>query len=207
MCTSGCLSTGRSRPSSCCICPCRKLKYVDDFRCHGPRKHSNQSLLIQGSTYIYQTYVHPFLTKNEATLDDGIAALQSNALAFFQAKLADLFRLVTNAAGQRPAASGPATPGANPAANANGAAWQAAAAGLWDTYGASVINSLRPQPGSAAVVSTPGAVSTAGGQRSNPTTPNQPRASAASTQKDAYGSSSAVPTPPFPVPQFFQQPQ
>ncbi|TEB38978.1 hypothetical protein FA13DRAFT_1724933 [Coprinellus micaceus] len=155
----------------------------------------------QGSTYIYQTYVHPFLIKNEASIDSGIAALQSNALAFIQAKLGDLFGYITKAAGQNPTT---ATPGGAPGAPPNAAQWQSAAFGLWNTYGASIMNAVRPAaagtPNTAAYATTP-----VGAQRSNPNTPNKPRSSS-STPNEYFAASTAVPgpNPPFPTPQHFQ---
>ncbi|KAJ2932673.1 hypothetical protein H1R20_g4426, partial [Candolleomyces eurysporus] len=151
----------------------------------------------QGSTYIYQTYLHPFLAKNEASLDAGIVALQSNALAFIQSKLTDLFNYIARsagAAGQQNAAGAPAGSAPNPAA------WQSTAASLWNTYGASVINSLGPA--AAAAPGTPNA--TTPSQRSYPTTPNNARkSSASSTPNEYFGSSTAVPNPAFPTPQHF----
>jgi receptor expression-enhancing protein 1/2/3/4 len=161
-----------------------------------------QPLHFQGSTYIYQTYLHPFLAKNEASLDAAIVAMQSNALAFIQAKLTDLFNYIARsagAAGQQNAAGAP--PGSAP----NPAAWQSTAASLWNTYGASVINSLNPGAAAAAAPGTPNA--TTPNQRSYPTTPNNARKSSASStpSKEYFGSSTAVPNPPFPTPQHYQQ--
>ncbi|KAF5323315.1 hypothetical protein D9611_005749 [Ephemerocybe angulata] len=157
----------------------------------------------QGSTYIYQTYVHPFLIKNEASIDAGIDGLQSNALTFIQAKLTDLFRTLSNSAN---AAGAPGTPGGT----AGVPSWQASAAGLWNAYGGQVINSLRPQ----GVAGAPSATTPSGSaqaQRSNPTTPNKPRSSA-STPNEFFGTSTGVlnsnfANPPFPTPQYFQPQQ
>ncbi|KAJ3511242.1 hypothetical protein NMY22_g15711 [Coprinellus aureogranulatus] len=93
---------------------------------------------------------------------------------------------------------GAQTPAPNPAQ------WQSAALGLWNTYGASIMNTVRP---AAAGAATGYATTPSGGQRSNPITPNKPRSSAASTPSEYFGSSSAIPSPnppPFPTPQHFQ---
>jgi len=141
---------------------------------------------LQGSTYIYQNHLHPFLTKNEAALDAAIVGLQSNAVAFIQAKISDLFSLIANKQRAAGAQSAVGAQGADPAA------WQSAAASLWNTYGASVINSVRPQAPAGPSTASPTA------QRSNPTTPNK--------RSDSYSaSSSAVPNPAFPTPQHFTQ--
>ncbi|KAK7059112.1 hypothetical protein VNI00_001737 [Paramarasmius palmivorus] len=58
---------------------------------------------VQGSTFIYTSYLAPFFTKNEHEIDAGIASIQSNVLAFAQSKLASLWSL--QAAAQRPGVS------------------------------------------------------------------------------------------------------
>ncbi|KAI0686658.1 TB2/DP1, HVA22 family-domain-containing protein [Cytidiella melzeri] len=46
---------------------------------------------IQGSTFVYQTYMQPFFRKNEADIDAAISAAQTNTVAFAQAKLMALW--------------------------------------------------------------------------------------------------------------------
>ncbi|KIK94024.1 hypothetical protein PAXRUDRAFT_828413 [Paxillus rubicundulus Ve08.2h10] len=48
----------------------------------------------QGSTYIYKGYFEPFCSKNEADLDAGIAAAQSNIIAFCRARISSLIDIL-----------------------------------------------------------------------------------------------------------------
>ncbi|KAF9479713.1 hypothetical protein BDN70DRAFT_786350, partial [Pholiota conissans] len=45
----------------------------------------------QGSTYVYTTYLQPFLSRNEADLDAGIIAMQRNVVIFIQGKLSTVW--------------------------------------------------------------------------------------------------------------------
>ncbi|KAF8203188.1 TB2/DP1, HVA22 family-domain-containing protein [Pholiota molesta] len=45
----------------------------------------------QGSTYVYTTYLQPFLSRNEADLDAGIIAIQGNVVTFVQGKLVTIW--------------------------------------------------------------------------------------------------------------------
>ncbi|EAU92709.2 hypothetical protein CC1G_01754 [Coprinopsis cinerea okayama7 len=143
----------------------------------------------EGSTYIYQNYLRPFLAKNEAALDDGIVALQRNAFGFIQQKLTDLLTLAANALnkqGNTQGHSGQPQQGANPLQTA---------ASLWQTYGGSLLGALQQQQRSAA---------TATGATQHPaTTPNlTPRHSGASNASSP-SAELKTPTPPFPVPHHF----
>ncbi|TFK77262.1 hypothetical protein BDN72DRAFT_737471, partial [Pluteus cervinus] len=46
----------------------------------------------EGSTYIFDTYMHPLFIKNEAELDAWVSASQQNIVAFLQDKLRALSR-------------------------------------------------------------------------------------------------------------------
>ncbi|KIJ21914.1 hypothetical protein PAXINDRAFT_165251 [Paxillus involutus ATCC 200175] len=48
----------------------------------------------QGSTYIYKGYFEPFCAKNEADLDAGITAAQSNTIAFCRARISTLIDIL-----------------------------------------------------------------------------------------------------------------
>jgi receptor expression-enhancing protein 1/2/3/4 len=77
----------------------------------------------QGSTYIYRNHLQPFFVKNEADLDAGISSVQSNAIAFVQAHLSNLWDLISRQINKSQAAATNAQ-GANggaPALAANGA--------------------------------------------------------------------------------------
>ncbi|KIO08387.1 hypothetical protein M404DRAFT_22960 [Pisolithus tinctorius Marx 270] len=45
---------------------------------------------IQGSTYVYKTYLEPFCRINEAEFDAGIASATGSILEFFQSRLASV---------------------------------------------------------------------------------------------------------------------
>jgi receptor expression-enhancing protein 1/2/3/4 len=156
------------------------------------RAQRNDILLIQGSTYIYQNYFRPWLAQNERALDEGIVAIQGNAFGFIQEKIGQLLNMAaknqpqgSNQNGQPPAAGNPL----------------AAAAGLWQTYGGSLLGALgqhRPQAPAAAAT---GAQVNGYGQTPN-MTPRQgrsPATSAASTP-----STREHKNPPFPMPQVAQ---
>ncbi|KAI0328152.1 hypothetical protein GY45DRAFT_1207974, partial [Cubamyces sp. BRFM 1775] len=121
----------------------------------------------QGSTWVYTTYLQPFLLKNQADIDASIAAAQTNALAFVQSRLQVFWQtfwdLATRASANPAQARAPGAPGAP-------AGQQPAAAGaypvdlarsLWASYGSSLLGAFqqaaRPatgaQPGAAGVAS------------------------------------------------------
>ncbi|KIM47844.1 hypothetical protein M413DRAFT_22437 [Hebeloma cylindrosporum] len=50
----------------------------------------------QGSTYVYNTYLQPFLLRNETDLDAGIVTIQRNILTFIQGKLSAAWDLVVS---------------------------------------------------------------------------------------------------------------
>ncbi|CAA7268017.1 unnamed protein product [Cyclocybe aegerita] len=57
----------------------------------------------QGSTYIYNAYLQPFLARNEENFDAGIVAIHRNVLTFVQEKLTALWELLWSlSAKQRP---------------------------------------------------------------------------------------------------------
>jgi len=49
----------------------------------------------EGSTYIYNAYLQPFLLSNEADLDAGIVRIQRNVFTFVQEKASALWALLT----------------------------------------------------------------------------------------------------------------
>nr|GAT47836.1 predicted protein [Mycena chlorophos] len=67
----------------------------------------------QGSTYVYDTLLAPWLSQHEAALDADILAIQRNFLNFAQTRLASLWHLVVSALNKN-ASSGQAS-GAAPA--------------------------------------------------------------------------------------------
>lgn len=107
---------------------------------------------IQGSTYIYNSYIQPFFVKNETDLDAGIVSAQQNTLSFVQSRLNSLWEVIwsllnkTPASGQRPASglSGPAS-----------SLSLESVMGLWDAYAPSVMSMLQPSVHPTAHAATP----------------------------------------------------
>ncbi|KAI0785461.1 TB2/DP1, HVA22 family-domain-containing protein [Irpex lacteus] len=107
---------------------------------------------IQGSTFIYQTYIQPFFRNNEADIDAAITAASNNTLAFAQAKLAGLWEAVWKlATGNNPnaaqAASG-AAGGQQPQGQSSApsaASVFAMGQNLFQAYGAGAFGALQRQ--------------------------------------------------------------
>ncbi|KAI0271422.1 TB2/DP1, HVA22 family-domain-containing protein [Gloeopeniophorella convolvens] len=59
----------------------------------------------EGSTYIYQTYVEPFLIQNEAEIDASITSARTETITFLQTRLTTLWELVWSAVDRTPMAS------------------------------------------------------------------------------------------------------
>ena len=137
-------------------------------------------MIQKGSSWVYQTYLHPFLTKNEADIDAGLTAAQANILNFLQAQVIKvwetLWRLMTGAApaGQQatPGTSSNTQPPASSAPNPF-----TLAKGLWDTYGTSVMQSVQnfaPATGANPASSERPHLSPASSSHSKPGTPSFP---------------------------------
>lgn len=130
------------------------------------------------------------MAQNERALDEGIVAIQSNAFGFIQEKIGQLLNM---AAKNQP--QGNTQNGQPPAGNP-----LAAAAGLWQTYGGSLLGALGQHRPQAPAATASGAQANGYGQTPN-MTPRQgrsPAASAASTPSREHKN------PPFPVPQVAQ---
>lgn len=155
----------------------------------------------QGSTYVYQTYVHPYFSRNEADLDASIIALQSSALGFITTRLTQLWeallRLANKAPIPQPNSQQSSQPSAQPAmANPLGLA-----RGLWDSYGPTVMGAVQryahpSQPGQPMAPSAP---PTPSGQSTGYARPNL----SPYNVSPAPSSHSTIP-PPFPEPQIYQ---
>ncbi|GAW04417.1 TB2/DP1, HVA22 family-domain-containing protein [Lentinula edodes] len=98
---------------------------------------------IQGSTFVYNSYMQPFFAKNEREIDAGIVSIQSNVLSFVQSRLYALWELLWSVLSKTPVSQGningvqqtqPAAPGIS----------LDSAMGLFKTYGPSLLNSLKP---------------------------------------------------------------
>ncbi|TFK30813.1 hypothetical protein FA15DRAFT_684022 [Coprinopsis marcescibilis] len=139
----------------------------------------------QGSTFIYKNYVQPFLTKNEAALDEGINALQSNALAFIQQKVTDILGLITRSLNKQGAAQGQGQQNGQPAIPLQ------TVANLWQSYGPSVLGALGTPAAATGANAHPSQSPVNGGLT--------PRTSAPTTP---FSTQNAKP-PVFPSPQHF----
>ncbi|KAI0094372.1 TB2/DP1, HVA22 family-domain-containing protein [Irpex rosettiformis] len=108
---------------------------------------------IQGSTFIYQTYVQPFFRRNETDIDAAITAAQTNVIAFIQEKLTSLWEAVWKIATKNnPNAAQAAAPGAAGGQQPQGQSSAPPAASvfamgqsLFHTYGASAFGALQRQ--------------------------------------------------------------
>ncbi|KAH8099364.1 TB2/DP1, HVA22 family-domain-containing protein [Cristinia sonorae] len=112
----------------------------------------------QGSTWVYNTYLDPLLAKNEADIDAGITAAQTNILNFLQAQVKKawetLWRLMTGAAVASQQDQNPANPSSTPAQPPSAAPNPfALAKGLWGAYGPSVVGVMQRYTQSSAAVS------------------------------------------------------
>lgn len=94
---------------------------------------------IQGSTYIYQTYLEPFCSKNEAELDSSIASAQNNVLGFLQSRISMLIDLLWTILNQtltkQPQAAREGQPEQQPYSFES-------VKGLWTSYGPAVMGGL-----------------------------------------------------------------
>ncbi|KAI0715397.1 TB2/DP1, HVA22 family-domain-containing protein [Earliella scabrosa] len=161
----------------------------------------------QGSTWVFTTYLQPFLVKNQADIDATIAAAQSNALAFIQSRLQVFWQTFWDLATKQSQA--PGAPGAPASGGApqqpGGANLAESARSFWASYGSSVIGALQ-QAAKPATGAQPGQA------RAAAPTPYD-IGSSSSVQKNAFSSemvnnfspasssTNLVPPPPFPEPQ------
>ncbi|KAF5388488.1 hypothetical protein D9757_004586 [Collybiopsis confluens] len=100
---------------------------------------------IQGSTFIYNSYVQPFFARNEKEIDAGIVSIQTNVLSFIQSRLSALWELLWSVSNkQSPSANQPSTNQGNLANGTSPAISLDTALGLFKTYGPSLLNSLKP---------------------------------------------------------------
>lgn len=95
---------------------------------------------IQGSTYIYKTYLEPFCSKNEAELDSGIASAQNNVLGFLQSRISMLIDLLWTILNKTPITK-------QPQVTREGQPGQQfysleSVKGLWTSYGPAIMGGL-----------------------------------------------------------------
>ncbi|KAI0719990.1 TB2/DP1, HVA22 family-domain-containing protein [Cerioporus squamosus] len=107
----------------------------------------------QGSTWVYQTYLQPFLIKNQADIDASITAVQTNTLVFIQSRIQVFWQtfwdLATKSAASSQAAGAPGArqqpqPASGAGAGAGaGANYVELARSLWTSYGSSLIGAAK----------------------------------------------------------------
>lgn len=66
---------------------------------------TDQSLTLQGSTYVYKTYVEPYLVQNESDIDASIASARYETLQFVQSRFSALWDIVYSLLSKTPVAS------------------------------------------------------------------------------------------------------
>ncbi|KIM66352.1 hypothetical protein SCLCIDRAFT_1211594 [Scleroderma citrinum Foug A] len=73
---------------------------------------------IQGSTYLYKSYLEPFCRTNEAELDAGIASAASNFFHFFQSRMSGITDIFFSALNKAPITKQPQANGDRVSTNA-----------------------------------------------------------------------------------------
>ncbi|KAI0361401.1 hypothetical protein OH77DRAFT_1417659 [Trametes cingulata] len=149
----------------------------------------------QGSTWVYTTYLQPFLLKNQADIDASISAAQTNALTFIQSRLQVFWQTFWDLATKASAnPNQPRAPGAGaapqPSAGAGGSGANPidVARSLWASYGSSLLGAVQ-QAAKPATGAQPAA--SAASVAPAPPSPNPSRPPATATPYDV-GSSSSV---------------
>jgi len=95
----------------------------------------------QGSTWIFDNVINPYLIPKEAEIDAGIIAAQTNILTFLQGRITALTQALWNAA---TSASATGAPGSAPGAAPDPFN---IAKGLWSTYGPALSAVFQPPAG------------------------------------------------------------
>ncbi|KAJ8488477.1 hypothetical protein ONZ51_g3544 [Trametes cubensis] len=147
----------------------------------------------QGSTWVYTTYLQPFLLKNQADIDASIAAAQTNALVFVQSRLQVFWQtfwdLATRASANPAQARAPGQQ--QPSGSAAGASPVDLARSLWASYGSSLLGAFQ-QAARPATGAQPGTASAANANAASaPAAPAPAQSKPAASPYDV-GSSSAV---------------
>ncbi|KZT75045.1 hypothetical protein DAEQUDRAFT_742414 [Daedalea quercina L-15889] len=98
----------------------------------------------QGSTWVYQIFLHPYLTKNEANIDVSIAAAKANIIAFVQSRFATLWQRFVEAATKAASSTGAQSQGQHEVPPTSPID---VAKGLWSAYGPALMGSLQAPAG------------------------------------------------------------
>jgi receptor expression-enhancing protein 1/2/3/4 len=70
---------------------------------------------FEGSTYLYKSYVEPYLVQNESDIDASIASARTETLQFLQTRLSTLWDILYSLLSRTPIASKPSASGVTPA--------------------------------------------------------------------------------------------
>ena len=91
---------------------------------------------------MFQTYLSPFFTRNEANINASIAAAQANIITFLQTRVTMLWDAVLHNVSQAAANAAPQNgqPGAQPPAAGSPAGFLQ---GLWNSYGPTAMGALQ----------------------------------------------------------------
>jgi len=111
----------------------------------------------QGSTYVYDMYLQPFMATHEAELDADIVSIQRNLFSFAQAQLAAVWRIVSGAINKN-ATAGQQVAGTPAQSTTPGSGLNLdSAMGFLRSYGPSLMSSFQPAAGSAVPSPSPAA--------------------------------------------------
>ncbi|KAH8835707.1 TB2/DP1, HVA22 family-domain-containing protein [Flagelloscypha sp. PMI_526] len=145
----------------------------------------------EGSTYIYENFLKPYLTQNEAQFDSIIESVQSNTFAFVTAQLQNLWQFVYSNINKgspanpgAPAGQAPQQPGSAPSLGA--------VFGALKTYGPGLLGAFQGSQANGSQSSTPVASATA----SSVSLPTP-------DQRTPYQAEDKSANPPFPEPTHF----
>lgn len=163
-------------------------------------------LLPQGSSWVYQTYLDPYFKKNEAGIDAGIAAAQTNIVSFAQEKAAALWdtiwRIATkasNTAGGNAPPTSTSAPSQTPpqtGAQQSPANIMSMGADLFHKYGPWAMGAIQSSLGAAQARTS---ASTSAGQPGPlPTPPANPTPNSGLHQRSPFASTESVAAPSRP---------
>ncbi|KAF8898912.1 TB2/DP1, HVA22 family-domain-containing protein [Infundibulicybe gibba] len=94
---------------------------------------------IQGSTYVYNTFLQPFFSKNEADFDASIWSIQQNIMQYLQTRLSSLWDLLWTLVNKTPPPGQPPSSTVGQMRSDVPTLSLESAIGLWRTYGATLL--------------------------------------------------------------------
>lgn len=145
--STGFRSIGKSKPSSFFSSPSHNSRHVQRKILISPNRLLISHLFFfftfppapQGSTFLYKSYIEPYLVQNESDIDSSIASARNETLQFIQTRLSTLWDLLYSLLSRTPITSNLSPSGATPANGAphigQNALFQSVQ-GLWGAYSA-----------------------------------------------------------------------